>query len=196
MAMKRNRFVAVGLVLLLCAPLAAQPQKPDKAEDVNRSWEKLVETLRPGETVEVTWMTGKKANGKVLSLALESITVEGGDVARDPTREETISRNDVFRVRICGSRRLHALLGMVIGAVGGGAGLGAKYKSPGQKGEYGVGFGVFVGAVLGGGAGLAVGAALPPTPPLYEASSDFRMAWLKEHAPTKSPATNPSPAKR
>ncbi len=78
--------------------------------EVNRSWETLVETLKPGVKVVVVQHSRKQAEGKVLSLMGESITVQ---VSRQPV---TVQRDDVFRVRIADIRRRNTLIGMAVGA--------------------------------------------------------------------------------
>jgi hypothetical protein len=67
--------------------------------EVNRSWETLVSTLQPGHRVVVVQHSRKQAEGKLLGLTGESITVQSAD------QPITIQRDEVFRVRIAGTAR-------------------------------------------------------------------------------------------
>jgi hypothetical protein len=136
---------------------------PASAE-VNRSWEKLVQTLKPGKTVVVTQMNGQKAEGKLLSLSEQAIEV------KDSGQPVSILRADVFRVRIANIRRKHTLLGMAIGV-----GAGAIILAAAGKGEIGsVGAYAVAGMLVGVGPGAAVGGALPIGAPLYEAPGGLK----------------------
>jgi len=63
----------------------------------------LVETLKPGRTVVVVQHSRKQAEGKLLSLTAESITLQVGG------QPLTVQRDDVFRVRIANIRRRNTL---------------------------------------------------------------------------------------
>jgi hypothetical protein len=135
---------------------------PASAE-VNRSWEKLVQTLTPGQTVVVTQMTGKKAEGKLLSLSESAIEVKHGG------QPVSIQRADVFRVRIANIRRKHTLLGMAIGVGAGAIIFAIAGRDNHDSGAYALG-----GMILGVGPGAAVGGAWPIGAPLYEAPGGLK----------------------
>ena len=130
--------------------------------EVNQSWQALVETLKPDRKVVVVQHSRKQAEGKLLSLTGESITVR---VSGQPL---TIQRDDVFRVRIANIRRRNTLLGMAI-ATGVGALVG--YKNGGVA---------FAGAIMSVGPGAAVGGALPIGKPLYEAPGGLKKAGQRQ----------------
>lgn len=91
--------------------------------EVNRSWETLVATLKPGRKVTVVQHSRKQAEGKLLTLTGESITVQAG------AQPLTIQRDDVFRVRVAEIRMKRSLIGLGIGAAAGvafGASLGSR----------------------------------------------------------------------
>ena len=141
--------------------LAAVTMLPAGAAEVNHSWETLVQTLKPGKTVVVTQMNGKKAEGKLLSLSEEAIAVS------DSGQPVSIQREDVFRVRIANIRQRHTLIGMAIGA-----GVGIVWGS--QLGDINRGLSVVVMGGLGTGIGAAAGGALPIGAPLYEAPGGLK----------------------
>jgi len=149
-----------GTVLKL-GLLAAVAMLPAGAAEVNHSWETLVQTLKPGKTVVVTQMNGKKAEGKLLSLSEEAIAVS------DSGQPVSIQREDVFRVRIANIRQRHTLIGMAIGA-----GVGIVWGS--QLGDINRGISVAVMGGLGTGIGAAAGGALPIGAPLYEAPGGLK----------------------
>ena len=168
--------------------LAAVAMLPAGAEEVNHSWEKLVQTLKPGTKIIATTMDGKSSEGQLLSVTSESISVEAGSAIRYSTTNKTLSSRDVFRVRMASTRRRHVRIGMCIGgAVFGILIGGVAYMVSGSDGAVGGGIG---GAGLGMGLGAAVGAALPRSigPTLYEATNELRMVWLKDHASPQIPA--------
>ena len=131
--------------------------------EVNRSWETLIETLKPDRKVVVVQHSRKQAEGKVLSLTGESVTVQ---VGRQPV---TVQRDDVFRVRIADIRRRNTLIGMAVGA-----GIAALIFGPAGKDNYAPGREALVGAILGVGPGAAVGGAISIGSPLYEAPGGLR----------------------
>ena len=136
--------------------VAAVTMLPAGAAEVNHSWETLVQTLKPGRTVVVTRMNGKKAEGKLLSLSAEAITV------RDSGQPVSIQRGEAFRVRIANIRQKRTLIGLGIGVVAGAiiGGTGAdRYKA----------WTALFGAGVAGGIGAAAGGAIPIGKPLYEA---------------------------
>jgi hypothetical protein len=131
--------------------------------EVNRSWETLVGTLKPGRRVVVVQHSRKQAEGKLLTLTGKSITVEAG------AQPLTIQRDEVFRVRVAEIRMKRSLIGLGIGAVAGvvfGANLGSR--------RHGLSEVVFGG--IFGGIGAAVGAAIPIGNPLYEAPGGLKKA--------------------
>ena len=131
--------------------------------EVNRSWETLVETLKPGRKVVVVQHGRKQAEGKMLSLTNESITVQ---VSRQPL---TVQREDVFRVRIADIRRRNTLVGMAVGAATGAIIWGVAGRDNHRVGEY-----ALAGSILGVGPGAAVGGSVPIGVPLYEAPGGLR----------------------
>jgi hypothetical protein len=136
---------------------------PAFGAEVNRSWETLVETLKPGRKVVVVQHSRKQAEGKVLSLTNESITVQ---VGRQPL---TVQRDDVFRVRVANIRRRNTLIGLALGAAVAG-GLGYTLE------DFYRGFAATVGAGVGAGIGAAAGGVIPIGKPLYEAPGGLKRA--------------------
>ncbi len=129
--------------------------------EVNRSWETLVATLKPGRRVVVVQHSRKQAEGKLLTLTGESITVQAG------AQPLTIQRDEVFRVRVAEIRMKRSLIGLGIGAAAGvafGANLGSR--------RHGLSAVVFGG--IFGGIGAAAGAAIPIGNPLYEAPGGLK----------------------
>ena len=129
--------------------------------EVNRSWETLVETLKPGRLVVVVQHSRKQAEGELLTLTGESITVQVG------AQPLTIQRDEVFRVRVAEIRMKRSLIGLGIGAAAGvvfGANLGSR-----RHGLSAMAFG----GILGG-TGVAAGAAIPIGNPLYEAPGGLK----------------------
>jgi hypothetical protein len=123
--------------------------------EVNRSWEVLIEKLKPNEKVVVTRMNSGNVEGKLLGITADDITV------RWRGQPQVIRREDVFRVRVADIRKHHTLIGMAIG-FGGGAIIGAASASC-CRGATAAGVGLF-----GMGIGAAVGGALPIGEPLYQ----------------------------
>jgi hypothetical protein len=148
--------------LLKLGLLAAATMLPAGAAEVNRSWEKLVESVKVGKSVVVKRTNSVQVEGKLLGIGADSITV------RWKKKPEVISREDVFRVRYANIRRRNTLLGMAIGA-GVMAMWGAQNENFGGKNGA-----LLAGAVFGVGPGAAVGGAIPIGKPLYEASGGLR----------------------
>ena len=144
--------------LLRLGLLAAVAMLPVSAAEVNRSWEKLTESVIVGKSVVVKRTNSVQVEGKLLAIGGDSITV------RWKGKPEVISREDVFRVRYANIRRRHTLLGMAFGAVSMAVLVGA---SGGAAGAFG-------GAIVGVGPGAAVGGALPLGKPLYEAAGGLK----------------------
>ncbi|MCL5742903.1 MAG: hypothetical protein M1541_03095 [Acidobacteria bacterium] len=129
--------------------------------EVNRSWDTLVSTLKPGRRVVVVQHSRKQAEGKVLSVTSESITVQAVD------QPLTINRDEVFRVRVAGTRSKRSLIGLGVGDAAGvvfGANLGSRRHATSA---------VAFGGIFGG-IGAAAGAAIPVGTPLYEAPSGLK----------------------
>ena len=152
-------------VLLRVGCMAALTMSPGFGAEVNRSWETLVETLKTGRRVVVVQHSRKQAEGRVLALTGDSITVQ---VSRQPV---TVPRDDVFRVRIADIRRRNTLIGMAVGVATGAViwGLAGLDNAGGPIGSY-----ALFGAILGVGPGAAVGGSFPIGVPLYEAPGGLR----------------------
>jgi len=148
--------------LLKLGLLAAVAMLPAGAE-VNRSWEKLVESVKVGKSVVVKRTNSVQVEGKLLAIGADSITV------RWKKKPEVIMREDVFRVRYANIRRRNTLLGMAIGAGTGAIIWGLAGRDNRNVGGYALG-----GAVLGVGPGAAVGGAMPIGAPLYEAPGGLK----------------------
>jgi len=141
--------------------LAALTMLPAFGAEVNRSWETLVETLKPGRRVVVVQHSRKQAEGEMLSLTGESITVQMRGQALQ------VPRDDVFRVRIADIRQKRTLIGLGIGAaVGVISGLNLGTESHGTSA-------VVLGGLFGG-IGAAAGGAIPIGKPLYEAPGGLK----------------------
>ena len=149
--------------MFLSALAAALLTPAAYSAEVNRSWETLVETLRPGRKAVVVQHSRKQAEGKVLSLTNESITVQ---VGRQPL---TVQRDDVFRVRIANIRRRNTLIGVAVAAT-----IGAVIFGPAGKNNFNPGREALVGGILGAGAGAMAGGSLPIGSPLYEAPGGLK----------------------
>ena len=119
--------------------------------------------LKPGRKVTVVEHSRKQAEGKLLTLTGESITVQAG------TQPLTVQRDDVFRVRVAEIRMKRSLIGLGIGAVAGvvfGVNLGSR-----RHGLSAVAFGGIFGGI-----GAAAGASIPIGNPLYEAPGGLKKA--------------------
>jgi hypothetical protein len=150
----KERRLLSGLVAALLTPALS-------GAEVNRSWELLIGTLKPGRQVTVVQHSRKQAEGKLITLTGESITVQAG------AQPVTIQRDDVFRVRVAGIRRKRALIGLGIGA-GAGVAFGANLGSR-RHGLSAVAFGGIFGGI-----GAAAGASIPTGNPLYEAPGGLK----------------------
>ncbi|MGD0199201.1 MAG: hypothetical protein ABSD27_00470 [Bryobacteraceae bacterium] len=158
------RWLIVGL-----APALAVCAEP------NRSWETLMQSLQPGNTVVVTRMSSAQLEGKLLGITTESISVKWNG------QPQVVPREDVYRVRMANIRRRHTFIGMALGGAGGavlGAVVAAKTNSGGTIHfvDIPVGIGAVVGGATGAGIGAGVGAALPLGPPLYQVAGPPRRA--------------------
>ena len=152
--MKGKRLLSGSLAAALLAPALF-------GVEVNRSWDTLVATLKPGRSVVVVQHSRKQTEGKLLTLTGESIKVQAG------TQPLTVQREEVFRVRVAGSRGKRSMIGLGLGAAAGvafGANLGSR-----RHGLSAVAFGgIFAGI------GAAAGAAIPIGNPLYEAPGGLK----------------------
>jgi hypothetical protein len=124
--------------------------------ETNRSWDILVQSLRPGRTVVVNRMDGVKVEGELVALDNEAITV------RWKAAPHVVRKADVRRVRIANIRRRNTLAGMGVGATAGAVWGGASCS--GYRGACAAG-----GAIIGLGVGAIVGGVLPIGKALYEA---------------------------
>jgi hypothetical protein len=181
MAIMPRRFFELGL-------LAAVAMLPAGAQEVNHSWEKLAKTTEPGTKIIATTMDGKNFEGRLFSVTSDSISVEVGSAMRYSTTNKTLSLRDVFRVRTAGTRRRHVYIGMSIG--GAVVGILAGSAAYMVSGKTGAAYGAAGGAGLGMELGAVIGAALPRSigPTLFEATSESRTVWLKDHASPQIPA--------
>ena len=135
---------------------------------VNRSWEVLMESVKPDKKVVVTKMTSGNVEGKLLSITADSITVQWRG---QPT---VVQRPDVFRVRIADIRMRHTLIGMAIGA-----GVGIVWGA--NLGDINRAISVAVLGGLGTAVGAAAGGALPIGAPLYQVEKPVRKAPPPAH---------------
>ncbi len=144
-------MVSTGLRILIVslAPVLAF------CGEVNRSWDALMQSVKPGKTVVVTRMNSAQVEGKLLSISAESITVNWHK------QPQVVQREDVYRVRIANRRRWQTLAGM---AVGGGALAAIAGARSGDLGPAGTALGAGFGALVGAG----VGALLPIGNPLFQ----------------------------
>ncbi len=159
--------------LVEIALVVAVAMLPAGAEELNQSWDKLSATVEPGTKITVTTMIGKNFTGELISVTSDSVTVKTESRMRYSTNNEIVPSKDVLRVRLVGSKRTRVLIAMAIPAVLFGA---AEYTVGGRNGAVG---GAGGGAMWGG----LIGAAVLPRPmqTLYEASSESRTVWLKDH---------------
>ena len=126
--------------------------------EVNRSWDTLMQTVKFGKKVVVTRVNSTRAEGKLLALTGDSVTVE---VKKQPV---VIERSNVFRLRYADIRKKWTLIGLGIGV---GAGLIVGVASGGPSADNGW-------ALIGAGVGALTGAAIPTGPPLYESATPMR----------------------
>jgi hypothetical protein len=152
-------------LMLRLGLLVAITMLPVGAAEVNRSWEKLVETAQVGKSVVVKTMDSVQVEGKLLAISADSITVR---LDRQPM---VFAREAIFRVRYANIRRRHTLLGMAIGA-----GIGAVSFALSGRDNYRHDYGAraLAGVVFGIGPGAAIGGAMPIGQPLYEASGGLK----------------------
>jgi hypothetical protein len=146
-----SRFVALPAALLgVFCSLAAS------AAEVNHSWDELVGALKTGNKIIVTRGNSASLEGKLVSIDGQSITI------RQRTGSQTIERRDVYRVRTAHSRH-PVLYGTLIGGGVGALSSWAVSRSSGKPDAD-------IGGVLGAAAGAIVGATLPHSTTLYEAT--------------------------
>jgi len=150
--MRIQRIVASLIMLVLAAAQLRGQVLPGR-------WEK-VERLQPGTAIIVLLKTGDRLEG-----AFKSVSQEAVDLTEGSAQERRIPRSLVRSIETFSKApdrlRNGALIGMLIGAAGGIAGMvayaRAKTNGPVYWGEDGAGY--LVGAVLvGGGIGAATGA--------------------------------------
>ena len=153
-----------NLLLLLC--VLALPCV-SSAQSNQSSWGNL-NTLRPGQKIEVVETNLKKDTGTFATVSDDAIRInESGG-------EQTIPRANVMRLTLRHNkhRLRNTLIGAAVGA-GAGAGIGAACSSSqsfcidalGRGGSAGIG------AALGFLGGAAVGAVIPSHPTLYRANA-------------------------
>jgi len=157
----RHFFIISAAVLLLSVFAARVAAAELLGAEVNRSWETLVATLKPGRRVVVVQHSRKQAEGELLTLTGESITIQAG------AKPLTVQRDEVFRVRVAGTRTKRSLIGLGLGAAAG-VGFGANLGSR-RHGLSAVAFGGIFGGI-----GAAAGAAIPTGNPLYEAPGGLK----------------------
>jgi len=126
------------------------------------SWENL-NTLRPGEKIQIQDMNSTKVSGTFLNVSDAAISLHEG------ARQEMVQRPDVRSVTLSkGQHRLrNTLLGAAIG-VGAGAAIGAATY---QNGFLGRRFQAFGGALFGSVGGTVVGAVWPDHKTIYRVNS-------------------------
>ena len=150
MNVKMMREVIMSLLLVSVPVLAS-------AQDREASWENL-QQLRVGQRIQVVQKDLKKHNGTFLSFSEEAISL------RIENDEVGIRRENVLRVS--NRERNHRLRNSLIGA-GLLGGLGLAIGSSNDD-EYPV---VVLLVPIMGGAGAALGAAIPSYPTIYRANN-------------------------
>jgi len=127
----------------------------------NQAWANL-ETLKPGQKIQIVEINAKEHSGTFVSLSETAISFD------DAAGAQTVPRQDVRKIKINQNKRLrNTLIGAGIGA-GAGAGITAAAWEPhGFLGGRGVG--AAVGAIIGGLSGAVVGAVLPSHGTIYNA---------------------------
>lgn len=188
-----QKLLGFGLV-------AAISLLPAEGRELNHSWEKLAQTVKPGAKVEVTKMNGQISTGELVSIASDSITVKAESAIRYTTINWTVLSKDVLRVRMPGSKGRHMLIGAAIVAVPMAllcaVGAGSTGDGPNGGGSAAATGGT-AGAIFGMGLGAGLGAVLPRPmgQPLYEATSESRAAWLKDQTAPQTRSTPVESAK-
>ena len=155
-------FALTAMLTALFLPFAA------RGAEINRSWDTLAGSIKTGKKVAVILMNSSSVEGKLLAIDSHSVTVQEAAGSR------TIAAADIFRVRYAGTRRRHALYGMLLGMPVGAISTWAvdKKSDKPQPGEAAI-----MGAILFGLPGGAIaGAAMPIGPTLYEAEKVVRKA--------------------
>jgi len=116
------------------------------------SWQNL-NTLQPGEKIQVTEVNSTKVSGTFVNVSDAAISLQ------EKTRQEMVQRQDVRSVKITAHqhRLRNTLLGAAIG-FGAGVGIGAATY---QQGFLGRRFQAGVGGLFGVASGTVVGAVWP-----------------------------------
>ncbi|MHB8484409.1 MAG: hypothetical protein ACYDCM_01570 [Candidatus Acidiferrales bacterium] len=157
-----------SLMLLFC--VLALPCV-SSAQSNQSSWENL-NTLRPGQKIEVVETDLKKHTGTFAAVSDDAIRIN------ESTGEQSIPRASVMRVTLReNTRRLrHVLIGAAVGAGAGAviAGVADHTCSPSQAfciDPISKGGAAGIGAVIGLAGGAIVGAVIPSHPTIYRASA-------------------------
>jgi hypothetical protein len=158
----RNLLLFVWVLALPCVSSAQSNQS---------SWENL-NTLRPGQKIEVVETNLKKDTGTFAAVSDDAIRIN------ESGAEQSIPRGSVMRVTLRQNkhRLRNTLIGAAIGA-GAGAVLGAATDHPCSSSQpfcvdvIGRGGAAGIGAALGLIPGAVVGAIIPNHPTIYRASA-------------------------
>jgi hypothetical protein len=141
------------------------------AQSSQSSWENL-NTLRPGQKIEVVETNLKKDTGTFAAVSDDAIRIN------ESGAEQSIPRGSVMRVTLRQNkhRLRNTLIGAAIGAGAGAVIAAASYHtcSPSQAfciNPIGKGGVAGIGAVIGLAGGAAVGAVIPSHPTIYRASA-------------------------
>jgi hypothetical protein len=186
--MSPTRLVVGCVIGMLAAPVVARAQAID-------TFERLIPTLKEGQSIVITDTGGGKTTGKVIGVSPSSLTVRAAGA------EQSISAASVSRITMADSLQNGVLIGLGVGAGVGAALAVADNSSRCQtsqgfciKFDNGVAAlaGALVGAGLGLGIGLGIDAALRPrllyqssgpaaraaiTPILGTSAYGLRLAW-------------------
>jgi hypothetical protein len=126
------------------------------------SWENL-NTLQPGEKIQVTEMNSTKVSGTFLNISDAAISLQEG------ARQEMVPMQDVRSVKL--TTQQHRLRNTLLGAaIGFGVGLGIGAATY-QQGFLGRGFQAEVGGLFGVVCGAVVGAVWPSHKTIYRAKA-------------------------
>ncbi|MEP7273078.1 MAG: hypothetical protein ABI882_16385 [Acidobacteriota bacterium] len=121
-----------------------------RADDALNNWQ-AVQNLKPGTKLEVKPKTGRKVQGKVISVTADSVTITG---SKNTGQDIEFKRDEIAQIRRKSTGETLAAT-----AIGSGLGLGAGY---------GIGYGIgeaakarypteYGGAILGAAAGAVTG---------------------------------------
>ncbi len=125
-------------------------------------------TLQPGQKIQVIEKTNTKQSGTFSSVNDQGITLH------EQSGDTTVQRENVARVSVPAHRARHVVLGLAIGA-GAGAAIGAATGGCSNSSTYGC-LGASRGqitaatAAIGGVIGAIIGAVLPAHQTIYRAS--------------------------